>query len=106
MPFVHTHVHSDVWSDSTAYQFTSHDQSIHLSVFFSAIPNLTLTHTHTDTHAQRRKGGKKSVAPQPSVGLNWPSEREAVMDILCQLAELDPPLWDPPTPRMTEDCCK
>ncbi len=47
------------------------------------------------------------MASQSSVGLNWATERETVMELLCQVADLDlPQLWDPPTPRMTEDCCK
>ena len=62
---------------------------------------------------QGRRGGKKKSAGASTAsgssqrGLDWSKEREHVVEVLAQLAELElAQLWEPPTLQMMEDLSK
>lgn len=61
---------------------------------------------------QGRRGGKKksagsTVTAASRCSLDWSREREHVVEVLSQLAELElAQLWEPPTLQMMEDLSK
>ena len=59
---------------------------------------------------QGRRGGKKKSAGSTVTSrcsLDWSREREHVVEVLSQLAELElAQLWEPPTLQMMEDLSK
>ena len=61
---------------------------------------------------QGRRGGKKkstgsTVTAMSRCSLDWSREREHVVEVLSQLAELElAQLWEPPTLQMMEDLSK
>ena len=64
------------------------------------------------TPTQGRRGGKKKSASSTVTAvsqgrLDWSREREHVVEVLSQLAELElAQLWEPPTLQMMEDLSK